>query len=231
MDWNAFAADYAQFPLPETEEWEKAEGRRIPSRPVETEEFIRLEYLYKFLAELLLSEQYGLSQLDRRLTEEGYLPVPEEKQDYFQKYDRSGLQFFCLRCPVHIERLTKEELRVLTADGSGERGRSSAPRRPHGRLRRGAGEQHSLRDHLLAGSDGRGHDPGPEGGRRPHTALPFCRGTARRDPLPGPCSRCPRYSRPLNPVLPIPDQPDVSPADRAYSPCARPVYFFMFKSK
>lgn len=115
MDWNAFAADYAQFPLPETEEWEKAEGRRIPSRPVETEEFIRLEYLYKFLAELLLSEQYGLSQLDRRLTEEGYLPVPEEKQDYFQKYDRSGLQFFCLRCPVHIERLTKEELRILTA--------------------------------------------------------------------------------------------------------------------
>ena len=24
-------------------------------------------------------------------------------------------EFFCLRCPVHIERLTKEELRILTA--------------------------------------------------------------------------------------------------------------------
>lgn len=115
MDWNAFAADYAQFPLPETEEWEKAEGRWIPSRPVETEEFIRLEYLYKFLAELLLSEQYGLGQLDARLLEEGYLPVPEEKQDYYQKYDRSGLHFFYLHCPAHIERLTKEELRILTA--------------------------------------------------------------------------------------------------------------------
>ena len=53
MDWNAFAADYAQFPLPETEEWEKAEGRRIPSRPVETEEFIRVIASTGFLINLL----------------------------------------------------------------------------------------------------------------------------------------------------------------------------------
>lgn len=78
-----------------------------------TDEYCICQAWYRFLVMAMLDEKIGLSRLDKRMEEAAFIPVPEEKKDFYQKYESSTLNYLYLRSFVHIERLSADDRELL----------------------------------------------------------------------------------------------------------------------
>lgn len=74
-----------------------------------------IQDLYQFLAQRYILEKTGLERIDIRMSEYEipFLPLPEEKQDTYQKKDFMGLRYIYMRNDVHMERLTADQAALL----------------------------------------------------------------------------------------------------------------------
>lgn len=70
---------------------------------------------YKKALEDLLLEKLPLRLIDENMKKSllDFRPIPEEKQDYYQKGSGMGLRYIYLRNDLHIEKLSAEELGFL----------------------------------------------------------------------------------------------------------------------
>lgn len=113
--WNAVN----RLSLPSLEEAEAVNQAAITENPILfpagriTERYLELQALYRYLFSMYLTAQSGISRLDSRLKERGYLKAGESNMDFYQKYDLMGLDYLYLRSFVHIERLTPEQIDLL----------------------------------------------------------------------------------------------------------------------
>lgn len=78
-----------------------------------TEQYIKLQVLYRFLFSVFVISKTGLDRLDKRLSVQKFLAAEQENMDFYQVYDLMGLKYFYLRSFVHVERLSDEELICL----------------------------------------------------------------------------------------------------------------------
>lgn len=80
-----------------------------------TEQYIRMQTLYRALFSGLLAAKIDLQALDRRLLDAGFLPSSPLEMDFYQSVDLTGLRCIYLRSGIHIERLTKAQADILSA--------------------------------------------------------------------------------------------------------------------
>jgi hypothetical protein len=94
---------------------EKGLGEEAPN-----ERYFLLMSRYKRILEAFLLEKLPLKLIDKNMKESklDFRPIPEAKQDYYQKSSGMGLDYIYLRNDLHIEKLTLEELRFLEAKSS-----------------------------------------------------------------------------------------------------------------
>ena len=74
-----------------------------------------MEELYRIGLSRYLLDTLELERYDKDLSESdmGYIPNEEESKSTSQKNDRFGLNYIYLRNELHLERLTKEQIKLL----------------------------------------------------------------------------------------------------------------------
>lgn len=78
-----------------------------------TDQYLKLQAIYRYLFGIYLSSQSGIGRLDDRLREGGFIKADENEMDYYQKYDLMETDYVYLRSFVHIERLSQEQIELL----------------------------------------------------------------------------------------------------------------------
>lgn len=76
-----------------------------------TDEYIKMQMLYRYLSCIFLFAHINLYRLDRRIYDQGY--TINRNPEFYQKYGSVGMKFFYLRSNVYIERLDEEEYGIL----------------------------------------------------------------------------------------------------------------------
>lgn len=103
---------------------EKAEVASLAKTENEiTSEYVKKQAYYRFFVSAFLEEKLGLSRLDKRIAEKKILTVEEKNKNFYQRYECSNMKYLYIRSYVHVERLSLEELEILTAldDTCGEK--------------------------------------------------------------------------------------------------------------
>lgn len=78
-----------------------------------SDEYLKIQVLYKALFSIFLSAKSGIERLDDRLAQRHFIPASGADMDFYQRYDLLGLDYLYLRSYVHVERLNEEQVNVF----------------------------------------------------------------------------------------------------------------------
>jgi hypothetical protein len=92
-----------------------AEALGLVTDGVFSREYLNMKALYRKALEQYLAERLNLAEFDEMLanSELDFVPVPQERVDFYQRYSTFGFQFIYLRNNLPIERLSPRDLDIL----------------------------------------------------------------------------------------------------------------------
>jgi len=82
-----------------------------------SDRYLNMQALYRRALEQYLAEKLSLNMFDEMLAtnELRFIPVPDERRDFYHRYSTFGFQYIYLRNNLPIERLSVEDLDVLSS--------------------------------------------------------------------------------------------------------------------
>lgn len=90
-----------------------------------SERYAVIATVYRYIISRYLCSELEIEEIEKKLRDRNYCFLKtEEKKSFYQKYDKSGTDYFYLRNDVHVERLDENALSIIEeayTDGSDEK--------------------------------------------------------------------------------------------------------------